>query len=114
MLLGGISGVILGYSRLDGGAARARVGKVSLFSDFRRGRPTACIRELYKACSLCIICINIRSVCVDRTCLSLCHIILSNYIPEKRKFFPKKLKLRIDLKWPEMRSKAKVNFGHPK
>ena len=26
--------------------------------------------------------------------------------------FPKKLKLRIDLKWPEMRSK--VNFGHPK
>ena len=28
------------------------------------------------------------------------------------KNFPKKLKLRIDLKWPEMRSK--VNFGHPK
>ena len=28
------------------------------------------------------------------------------------KKFPKKLKLRIDLKWPEMRSK--VNFGHPK
>ena len=26
--------------------------------------------------------------------------------------FPKQLKLRIDLKWPEMRSK--VNFGHPK
>ena len=26
--------------------------------------------------------------------------------------FPKKLKFRIDLKWPEMRSK--VNFGHPK
>ena len=28
------------------------------------------------------------------------------------KNFKKKLKLRIDLKWPEMRSK--VNFGHPK
>ena len=28
------------------------------------------------------------------------------------KNFQKKLKLRIDLKWPEMRSK--VNFGHPK
>ena len=28
------------------------------------------------------------------------------------KNFPQKLKLRIDLKWPEMRSK--VNFGHPK
>ena len=27
------------------------------------------------------------------------------------KNFQKKLKLRIDLKWPEMRSK--VNFGHP-
>ena len=26
--------------------------------------------------------------------------------------FPKKIKFRIDLKWPEMRSK--VNFGHPK
>ena len=28
------------------------------------------------------------------------------------KKFTKKLKFRIDLKWPEMRSK--VNFGHPK
>ena len=28
------------------------------------------------------------------------------------KNFQTKLKLRIDLKWPEMRSK--VNFGHPK
>ena len=28
------------------------------------------------------------------------------------KNFNKKIKLRIDLKWPEMRSK--VNFGHPK
>ena len=28
------------------------------------------------------------------------------------KNFPKKLKLHIDLKWPEMRSK--VNFGYPK
>ena len=41
MLLRGISGVVLGYSRFDGGTARARVGKVSLFSDFIRGRPTA-------------------------------------------------------------------------
>ena len=28
MLLRGISGVVLGYSRLDGDAARAQVGKV--------------------------------------------------------------------------------------
>ena len=27
MLLRGISGVVLGYSRLDGGSARAQVGK---------------------------------------------------------------------------------------
>ena len=28
------------------------------------------------------------------------------------KNFPKKIKLRIDLKWPE--NQSKVNFGHPK
>ena len=37
---GGISSVVLGYSRLDGGAAPVGVGKVSLFSDFIGGRPT--------------------------------------------------------------------------
>ena len=78
MLLGGISGVVHGYSRLDGGAARAQVGKVSLFSDFTRGRSTACLREIYKACSLCSICVNFRSLCVDRPYLSSCYIILSN------------------------------------
>ena len=34
----------------------------------------------------------------------------------KRRISPKKKKLRIYLKWPEIRSKvnSKVNFGHPK
>ena len=51
MSLRGISGIVLGYSRLDGGAARARVGKVSLFSDFIRDRPIAFLEDIYKACS---------------------------------------------------------------
>ena len=80
MSLRGISGVVLGYSRLDGGAARAQVGKVNLFSDFIGGRPTACLRGIYKACSLYIICVNFRSLCVDRAYLSICHIVLSNCI----------------------------------
>ena len=40
-----ISGVVLGYTHLDGGAARAQVGKVSLFSDFIRGGHTACLER---------------------------------------------------------------------
>ena len=78
MLLRGISSVVLCYSCLDGGAARARVGKFSLFSDLMRDRPMACLRDIYKACSLCIICVSIRSLCVDRPYLSLCYIILSS------------------------------------
>ena len=77
-MLRGISSVVLGYSRLDGGAARARVGKVSLFSDLMRGRPTACLREIHKACSLYIVCVNIRILWVDSPYLSLCYIILSS------------------------------------
>ena len=80
MLLRGISGVVLGYSRHDGDAARAQVGKVSLFSDFIGGRPTACLRNIFKACSLYIKCFNIRSLCIDRTYLSTCHILLFNCI----------------------------------
>ena len=72
MSLRGISGVVLGYSR--GGAARAQVGKVSLFSDFIGGRHTVCCGEIYKACSLYIICVNLRSLCVERAYLSICHI----------------------------------------
>ena len=53
---GGISNVVLGYSRLDGGAARVGVVKVSLFSDFIGGRPTLCRGEIYKACSLYVTC----------------------------------------------------------
>ena len=60
--LGGISSVVLGYLRLDGGATRVGVGKVSLFSDFIGGRPTVFRGEVYKSCSLCIICVNLRSV----------------------------------------------------
>ena len=41
MSLRGISGVVLGYSRIDGGADRAREGRGSLFSDFIRGRSIA-------------------------------------------------------------------------
>ena len=35
-------GLVLGYSRFVGGAARAQVEKVSLFYDFIRGRPKVC------------------------------------------------------------------------
>ena len=56
MLLKGISCVVLGYSRLDGGAARAREGTGNLFSDFIRGRPIAFLQDIYKACSLYIVC----------------------------------------------------------
>ena len=68
---GGISSVVLGYSRLDGGAARVGVGKVSLFSDFIGGRPTVCRGEIYRACSLYIICVNLRSLCAERAYLSM-------------------------------------------
>ena len=71
---GGILSVVIGYLRLDGGAARVGVGKVSLFSDIIGGRPTVCRGEIYKACSLYIICINLRSLCAERAYLSICHI----------------------------------------
>ena len=73
MSLKEISGAVLGYSRLNGGAARAQVGKVSLFSNFMRGRPTAFLQKIYKACSLYIVCNNIRSLCEDSTNLFTCH-----------------------------------------
>ena len=57
MSLRGISGVVLGYFRLDGGAARAREGRGNLFSDFIRGKPIAFLQDIYKARSLYIICI---------------------------------------------------------
>ena len=65
---GGISSVVLGYSRFDGGAARVGVRKLSLFSDIIGGRPTVCKGELYKACSLykCISYVLISGVCVRR------------------------------------------------
>ena len=71
---GGISSVVFGYSRLDGGAARVGVGKVSLFSDFLGGRPTVRRGEIYKACSLYTICVNLRSLCAERAYLSICHL----------------------------------------
>ena len=74
MSLRGISGVVLGYSPLDGGAARVQEGKVSLFFDFIGGRPTVCCGKIYKACSLHIICVNLRSLCVEIAYLSICHI----------------------------------------
>ena len=80
MSLRGILGVDLGYFCLDGGAARAQLGKVSLFSDFTKGRPTAFLLKIYKACSFYIICSNIRSLCVDSTYLFTCHITSSNCI----------------------------------
>ena len=67
MSLRGISGVVLGYSRLDGGAARAREGRGSLFSDFIWGRSIASLQDIYKACSLYIVCNIIRSSGVDST-----------------------------------------------
>ena len=67
MSLRGISGVVLGYFRLDGGAARAREGRGNLFSDFIRGRPIAFLQDIYRARSLYIICNIIRSSCVGST-----------------------------------------------
>ena len=66
--------VTLAFTALYGGTARVRVGKVSLFSDFIGGRPTVCRGEIYKACSLYIICANLRSLCAERAYLSICHI----------------------------------------
>ena len=39
---------------------------------------TACLRDIYKACSLCIICVHIRSLWGDRPYISLCYITLSS------------------------------------
>ena len=64
MSLKGLSGVILSYSRLDGGAAPAQVWKVSLFSDFIRGRPTACSRDIYIKRVHSISYVLISEVCV--------------------------------------------------
>ena len=75
MSIRGISGVVLGYFHLDGGAARAWMGKVSLFSDFIRGRPTAFLLAIYKACSLYIVCKNARSSCVDSTFVCISRIV---------------------------------------
>ena len=55
---GGISSVVLGYLRFDGGATQSWVGKVSLFSDFIGDGLTLVRGEIYKACSLCIICVK--------------------------------------------------------
>ena len=63
MLFRGISGVVLGYSHLDGGAARAREGRGSLFSDVIGDRPIAFLQDIYKVCSHYIVC----SSCVDST-----------------------------------------------
>ena len=93
----GISGVVLGYSRLDGDAARAQVAKVSLFSDFIRGRPTAFLLNIYKACSLYIVCNHIRSSCEDSTYLYTCHN-LSYHISIRFRLRRKALRsLRIEL-----------------
>ena len=73
----GISDVVLSYSHLDGGAARAREGIVSLFSDFTRGRPIAFLQDIYKACSLYIVCNIIRSSSVDSTYIFMSLLILS-------------------------------------
>ena len=46
------------------------MGKVSLFCDFIGGRPTVYREEIYKVCSLYIICFNLRSLCAERAYLS--------------------------------------------
>ena len=63
---GGIWGVVLGYSRPDGGATRVGVGKVSLFSDFIGGRPTYYVEEKYIKRVNCISYVLISGVCVRR------------------------------------------------
>ena len=44
---GGISSVVLGYWRLDGGTTQVRAGKVSGCSDFIGERPTLVREEIY-------------------------------------------------------------------
>ena len=55
-------------------------GKVSLLSKFIGGTPMTCFSEIHKTCSLCIISVNLSSLCVDRAYLSTCHIALPNCI----------------------------------
>ena len=78
MLLRGILDVVLGYPRLDGGAARAREGIISLLSDFtQKNRPIAFLQDIDKACCLHIVCNIIRSVCVDSTYIFMSLLIFS-------------------------------------
>ena len=72
MLLRGVVSVALGDLRLHSAAARVGCGKSQFV--LIGGRPKVCRGEIYKACSLYILCVNLRSLCVERACLSICCI----------------------------------------
>ena len=61
---GGISSVVLGYSRLDGGAARVGVITVSLFSDFVGDRRS--VEDKYIKRVHCVSYVLISGVCMRR------------------------------------------------
>ena len=62
MLLRGISGVVLGYSRLDGGAARARVGE-AVCSLISQGTDLSHFCKKYIKRVHFILCVILSGVC---------------------------------------------------
>ena len=63
---GGITSVVLGYSRIDGGAARVRVGKVSLCFDCMGDRPTLVRGDISIKRVHCVSYVLVSGVCVRR------------------------------------------------
>ena len=61
---GGISSVVLGYPRLDGGAARVGAGKLSMCSDFIGDRPTLVGENISIKRVHCVSYVSVSGVCV--------------------------------------------------
>ena len=63
---GGISSIVLGYSRLDGGTTRVGAGKVSLCSDLIVDGPTLARGDISIKRVHCV-----SYVCAEKACLSV-------------------------------------------
>ena len=63
---GGISSIIIGYSRPDDGTARVGAGKVSLCSDFIGDRPTLVRGNISIKRVHCVSYVLVSGVCVRR------------------------------------------------
>ena len=99
---------------------RSEMARNAIESDFRTSKMAAEKKNLYRS-EIARIAIESefqKSKMADRSEMARNAIEtrISNIQNGRRQPFcqknPKNLKLRIDLKWPEVRSK--VNFGHPK